>query len=318
MTDISPLSKKVSLEELREKFPLHLLSAIRGETNDLTEKEKIVLEKIISTDWTKETLSLSNQKDLETAALAVSLGAVIVYGFGNLNAIASHPHLEAVKYVNQTKGRPENQPGSITTTKSHIESVFDWAQLPKTLKKEQVLKLIDLLYNIGPFGFRGPAAAHIPDHLTTPNQSGRSTQLITPGYFCPSNQLLEKIFEQSGINFLFATSPNISRHLTGTNEEAAHYKMSGVQKDFGKKSGYFMIAHDNENLAHQNYPHHDPMSTSIIAFDQEYRTPDGKPAILLDRHGSLHLDYIIPIVKACDLDIILSEKAKQRLSVRKY
>jgi hypothetical protein len=55
--------------------------------------------------------------------------------------------------------------GSITTTPSRIPLMYDWSRLPVGLTRRQVLGLIDTLFTLGPFGLRGPAATHVPDHL---------------------------------------------------------------------------------------------------------------------------------------------------------
>ena len=41
------------------------------------------------------------------------------------------------------------------------------------------------LQALGPIGFRGPAAEHIPDHLTVTDAGMRTVQLITPGDALP-------------------------------------------------------------------------------------------------------------------------------------
>lgn len=46
---------------------------------------------------------------------------------------------------------------------------------------------MDDFYALGPFGFRGPAAAHVPNQLTQPADGVRTTQLIAPGDACASN-----------------------------------------------------------------------------------------------------------------------------------
>ncbi len=301
-----------------QSFPLHITQVIKGNSEDLSESENRIINKITSTDWKTHSLSLAKPEDIETAAHAVSLGAVMAYGFGNFNAIATHPHKETVSYVNITKGRPENQVGSITTTKDHILNLFDWEKVPKEIEQENLISLINELYKFGPFGFRGPAAAHIYEHLTSIQDGVKTVQLIAPGYQCSSNALIEKILAQIKEKYLYITSANISRHLTGAKEEPAHYKMEGIQEEFGGTPGYFMIAHEDETKIRSNYPKHEPMSTSILAFHKVNFDSEGRPLLTLERHGSLHFDEIVKIVQKYGFGLIKGEKAHNRLPIRQY
>ena len=51
--------------------------------------------------------------------------------------------------------------------------------------------LMDALYARGPFGFRGPAADRVPDHLTQWDAGVRTTQVIAPGAACPANAFFD-------------------------------------------------------------------------------------------------------------------------------
>ena len=113
---------------------------------------------LAETDWTQTTLDLADPADRELAAHATALGAALFYSFGNFCAIAAHPDRRSVVRVNLVKGRPENQVGSVTTTRDRFDALFDWSLLPDGLSREQVLALIDDFYELGPMGFRGPAA----------------------------------------------------------------------------------------------------------------------------------------------------------------
>ena len=76
---------------------------------------------------------------------------------------------ETVRRVNVMKGRPPEQVGSITTTPSRIPDVYHWSRLPGGLTRRSILGVIDTFFGMGPFGFRGPAAPHVPDNLTFPD-----------------------------------------------------------------------------------------------------------------------------------------------------
>src|SRR4051812_1726602 len=99
----------------------------------LSDEDEASLQAITSRDWTREALTLGDSADEVLAARAVALGAVACIGFGNLYAIATHPDAGVVRYVNKIKGRPLDQVGSITTTRSHLAELFDWSQLPAPL-----------------------------------------------------------------------------------------------------------------------------------------------------------------------------------------
>jgi hypothetical protein len=91
---------------------------------------------------------------------------------------------------------------------------------------------MDALYGLGPFGFRGPAAAHVPDHLTQLDQGVRTTQVIAAGIRCPSNALFARAVADVRTHLLYTTSANRSRHVTGAVEEPAHWQAAGISADF--------------------------------------------------------------------------------------
>src|SRR5215216_1045731 len=123
----------------------------------LSDEEEAVLRAITSRDWRSDALLLGEPADEDLAAQAVALGAIACHGFANLYAISTHPSLLVVRHVNQVKGRPLDQVGSVTTIRKHIPELFDWSQLPAPLTQDGVMRLIDRLLEVGPFGFRGPA-----------------------------------------------------------------------------------------------------------------------------------------------------------------
>src|SRR3954451_12382949 len=133
----------------------------------LSDAEEATLRALVARDWTREALRLGDLDDEALAARAVALGAVACHGFGNFYAISTHPSPLVVRYVNQIKGRPADQVGSVTTIRAHIPGLFDWSRLPEPLTQERVLERMDRLFEMGPFGFRGPAASDMPEHLTS-------------------------------------------------------------------------------------------------------------------------------------------------------
>lgn len=298
-------------------FPLEVARSIRGKQR-FSKEEIETIERITRSDWSATALSISNQEHIELAARGVGLGAIICYGFGNFYAVAAHPCNESVIHVNRSKGRPDNQVGSVTTTRERISRIFDWPQIPSALDTKALMDLINELYSMGPFGFRGPAAAGVPDHLTSQDGDKRTTQIIAPGYNCLSNALLERVLELTGQDFIFITSANISHNITGTTEEPAHYRMKGIQNDFGKCRGFIMVSHDDEEAIMQRYSKYRPMSTTILAFHKVTYDRHGQPQLFLERHGSLHVDDVSEVLKKHGFGLTIGPKAQSRLPERHY
>ena len=286
--------------------------------SSVTTTEQILLGSVEALNWNTYSLELSNASHRRFAARAVALGCPLFYGFANFYVLVAHPHRTSLERVNRAKGRPPLQVGSITTIRDHMPDLFDWRQLPKGLHKAQVLTLMDTLYGMGPFGFRGPAAQHIPDHLTSLAEQGtRTTQLIASGYTCPSNLFLQSAIAQLKENFLFITSANISSHLTGQ-EEPAHYEMKEIQSAFAQHKGMLMMRHPDEEEARARYPQYAPMSTSILGFYQLHTDARGKPALMIERHGSLPVETIAQVLSAFGLGYVLGPKAQARLAQHAY
>lgn len=74
----------------------------------------------------------------------------------------------------------------MTTTPARLLMLFDLARLGAGLDAPDVFGPADNLLSLGSFGFRGPAAAHLPGHLTVLGPEGRWVQVIVPGYRCPA------------------------------------------------------------------------------------------------------------------------------------
>ena len=274
-----------------------------------------LIRRIQSIDWHSIRFDLSNSDQQAEAARATALGAALFYSFGHFCAIAARPELESVQRVNLLKGRPINQVGSITTTRRHLESLFDWDQLPDGLTPEQILGLSDALLEIGPIGLRGPASPLVPSHLTSLDAGCRTTQLISPGLHCRSNELLDAILDQVPYDFLFITSANISSGRTGQ-VEPAHVELQGMQRDFGGCDGVVMIGHRDEAAVRRSYPEHLPMSTSIVAFHALAPGEGSNPCLVLERHGSLAAERIREVAACFSLDLRLGAGANVRLPMR--
>jgi len=283
----------------------------------LSDAEEATLRALVARDWTREALRLGDLDDEALAADAVALGAVACHGFGNFYAISTHPDALVVRHVNEIKGRPLDQVGSVTTTREHIPSLFDWSKLPAPLGTSQIEGLLDALLERGPFGFRGPAAAHLPEHLTALDGTIRTTQIISGGYRCAAQSFLDQCLRRIDRNYLYITSANRSRFQTGATEEPAHFALRGLQDEFGQVPGILMLAHEDERRARLAYSDYSPNSTTILAF---HRVDDRfeRPTLHIERHGSLHIDDVQPIAARFGLNVVLGPKAQQRLPVRSY
>lgn len=281
---------------------------------NLNADDRQVLARVAGTDWQGATLDLSEPSDRSFAAHATALGAALFYSFANFCAIAAHPHLDSVRRVNLLKGRPVDQVGSVSTTVDRIDRLFDWDRLPAGLTREDVRNLIDDFYALGPMGFRGPAATGIPDHLTSLEDGVWTTQIIAPGYRCPCNELIAEVLDLIGEDYVFITSANVSKGATGR-VEAAHYDVAGVQTDFGDRDGIVIIGHRDEEAVRRTYPHHLPISTSILAF-HKVMSNDSAPTLVLERHGSLAVDDVHRTARRHRFEIVLGEHAHERLPMR--
>ncbi|MFE1904590.1 hypothetical protein ACFW96_13105 [Streptomyces gardneri] len=264
-------------------------------------------------------LILGDIGDVRRAAEALGEGAAVAHGFGNFYALTARADREVVERVNRMKGRPAGQVGSVTTVREHVGSLFDWTRLPSELPRRQVEDLVEELFVLGPFGFRGPASARIPPHLSAVHDGVTTVQLIGPGYRCPSNAFLAEALDRTGAGFLSITSVNRSRHRTGAEHEPAHWRAEGVSTDFGHEPDVRILAHDDEAVARRRHPHHGSMSTTVLSF---HRTAgfgrSGLPALTLERHGSLSVDHTRAVAANHGFALTVPPQAERRLPARTY
>ncbi len=264
-------------------------------------------------------LTLARPECADVAARALARGAAIAHGFGNFYAITASPAPSVVERINLMKGRPRDQVGSVVTTPVRVARLFDWDRLPLGISTARVFDLMDRLFELGPFGFRGPAAPHVHSHLTTLDGDVRTTQVIAPGTRCPSNAFLARAMELTGTEYLYVTSANRSRHVTGADDEPAHFRGDAIAHEFGEDDDFLVLHHASDALARHAHPLHDPMSTTILGFHRlGLASADGRPALIVERHGSLPLEALRPIVARFGFALELGPKAERRLSLRSY
>jgi hypothetical protein len=264
---------------------------------------------------------LNRPDDVAAAVRALAAGAAVGHGFGGFYAITARGDAAGVWRVNQLKGRPLDQVGSIVTTPARMSDVFDWNALPPDLSRARVLELMDAFHALGPFDFRGPVAARVPGQLTQPADDVRTTQLIAPGYACASNGFLARALTATGDDFLYITSANRSHHLTGDPDTPAHWQAAGLRADFGSHPGFTLLEHADEAAARATFPQHLPMSTSILGFHALAAPADGSgdgPYLTLERYGSMHVDDVRAVLAAQGFGLALGPKALKRLPLREY
>jgi hypothetical protein len=251
------------------------------------------------------------------AAAVLAAGGVVGQGFGNFSVLTTRSDAVTVRRINLLKGRPPGQVGSVVTTPPRIPLLFDWGALPEGLTARAVRSLMDALFELGPFGFRGPAAAHVPNHLAQVDEGVRTTQVIAPGYACPSNRFLSRALDLVDGDLLYVTSANRSRHLTGAPDEPAHWRADGLRAEFGSDLDFVVLAHPDEAAARRCYPLHAPMSTTILAFHKVAQ--EGREVrLVVERHGSLPLEQLRSVVERVGFGLEIAPSAARRLELREY
>jgi len=253
---------------------------------------------------------LADPMQAERAAHALAEGAVVGHAFGNIYMIATRPDVAIVRRANMMTGRPAGAAGSVTTTRPHIAGLFDWSRLPAGLSPTRVIELMDALFRLGPFGFRGPAAAHLPDHLTSLDGNTRTTLVIAPGYRCPSNRFLARALELSGNDILAITSAKRWRGGVSAEAEPAQEHADGLIAEFGREPDFVTLAHHSEVAARRAYPLHAPMSPTILAFHR-LAAPDAenRPRLIVERRGSLPDEHVQAVVDRFGLGLALGAMA---------
>lgn len=338
-------SAAVETTPTEKKYPLSLHSLNEAIYGDISPAHEWAINNVEETDWQTRHWSMDNVISRRRAGQALAAGIPGFVEFGNFKALMFHPHIESMKTVNVAKGRDEIQVASVVTTKEHIESLVDWDKLPGGLRKEDVMNMIHSFYDrtsvdangsgnphaefAGPFGFRFPAADHIPNHLVSVDKlTGlRSVQLIAPGYDCLSNDVVANALkamkdrDPNQPNYLAITSANPSGRKT-RKDEPAHYLRRGIQAEFHNyEPGFFIMGHRTENIEEEvrnSYKHHDPNSTTILDFTRASAGEYGWPVIHMARHGSLSDEHTEMIVNSFGMELVIDEKARPKLELRDY
>jgi tRNA A37 threonylcarbamoyladenosine synthetase subunit TsaC/SUA5/YrdC len=262
---------------------------------------------------------LTNPDDVERAVAAIAAGSPVAYGFANFYALASRCDEPVVRAMNVMKGRPADQVGSVTTSASRGATLFDWSALPDGLSRTLVLDAMDVLFGLGPCGFRGPAAPHIPAHLTQVQHGVPTVQLIGPGYSCPSRHFVARALHAVERDFLYITSANRSHHRTGASDEPAHYRADALAREFAEEHGMVVLAHPDEAAARRAYPLHATTSVTVVSWSTTGgQDSDGRPVLVVERHGSLGFSDVAAALAPLGLGVRLGTRARGRLQARHY
>lgn len=258
-------------------------------------------------------------RDAGFAARALDAGAIVAHAFANFYAITTRADEATVRRVNLMKGRPPAQVGSITAPPNAIRDAWDFGELPTGVTRRRILQLVDTFFTLGPFGFRGPAAGHIPPHLTMADGPIITTQVIAPGYSCASRDFLATALRVTGDDFLYVTSANRSRHVTGAADSPAHWRAAGLRAEFGDEPGFLLVEHEDEAAARARYPRYLPMSTTILGFHRvEHVTGDRRPQLVLERQGSLPVGDVRAVLDDFGFGLVFGPRARNRPAVRDY
>ena len=266
----------------------------------------------MSDDHTR--LVLDDPAHARRAAALLAAGLPVAHGFGPIYALTARG--DTVRRVNALKGRPSDQTGSVTAPTGHVLDAFDLAALPAAVPPSLVRDVVDAFGALGPFGFRGPAAGHVPAGLTARDGTVTTTQVIVPGDACPSQVFLAAAAAAVGGMPLAISSANRSRHLTGGTDAPVHWRADPLRAELGG-DGLVLLEHDDDAAARARFPLHTTVSTTILALHHADRT-HGRVHLVLERHGSLHADLVDAVLCGLGLGLTIGPRAATRLVPRRY
>jgi hypothetical protein len=255
-------------------------------------------------------LLIDDQHDVEDVAEDIADGAIVATAFANFYVLVARPQVETVRRINVLTGRPVGQVGSVTTSFDLIPTLFDWSALPSGVSGHAVRALMDELFALGPFGFRGPAAEHVPTHLTLASAGVRTVQVIAPGYACPSNVLFAHAVDTLGSDLLSVGSA--SRPDTGR----VAWRADDIVAELREGGEFELIEHRDEAASLAAYPHHTPGPVTILSFHALDGFDDGRPVLTIDRHGSLPVEHVRELAEPLGFEIRSSDSARDDLLAR--
>ena len=260
-------------------------------------------------------LVLDRPDDAALAARLLAEGRLVAHGFANLYALTARG--DAVQRLNALKGRPRGQTGSLTAPTGRVLDAVDLARLPACLSRGLVEDVVAALTSIGPIGFRGPAAAHVPPGLTATDGPTTTAQVIVPGDACPSQRFLAAAAAAVPSGLLAITSANRSRHVTGAADAPAHWRADGLRAELADAVDLVWLEHADEAAARARFARHSPVSTSVVALHRAERA-HGRVHLVLERQGSLAAPEVARVLAALSLGLTVAPGAAVRLVPRSY
>ncbi|MBO3095449.1 hypothetical protein [Cellulomonas dongxiuzhuiae] len=257
-------------------------------------------------------LVLDRPDDVAHAVRSLADGVPVAHGFGNIYALTGRA--DAVVRINALKGRPHDQTGSLTAPAGRVLSALDLSALPACVSPGLLADVVDAFRALGPFGFRGPAAAHVPPGLTALDGSVTTAQVIVPGDACPSQRFLAASSDAVGL--LAISSANRSRHVTGQVDAPVHWRADALRAELAG-GDLVLLEHGDEAAARARFPRHTTVSTTILAFHRAERVR-GRVHLTLERHGSLAAQEVAQVLAALGLGVTAGPRAAVRLAPRSY
>ncbi|MFE4971302.1 hypothetical protein ACFRAR_04195 [Kitasatospora sp. NPDC056651] len=98
-----------------------------------------------------------------------------------------------------------------------------------------------------------------------------------------------------------------------------HWRADALKAEFDSEPGITFLENPDEDAARRSHPSHAPMSTTVLTFHKTDGTDDdGRPRLVVERHGSLPVELLAPAVAALGYGLSLSPGAARRLSQRSY
>ncbi|WP_315092914.1 hypothetical protein [uncultured Cellulomonas sp.] len=258
-------------------------------------------------------LILDRPADARLAAALLADGHPVAHGFGGIYALTARG--DRVRRLNALKGRPLDQTGSVTAPTGRVLDAFDLAALPVGVSRTLVQDVVDAFCALGPFGFRGPAAGHVPAGLTAQDRGTTTTQVIVPGDACPSQVFLAAAARAMGDEPLAISSANRSRHVTGGHDAPVHWRVDGLRAELG--TALVVLEHADEAAARARVWRHLPVSTTVLGLHRVERA-HGRVQLVLERHGSLHADDVARVLHRLGLGLVVGDRAVDRLAPRVY
>ncbi|UZN03779.1 hypothetical protein [Cellulomonas sp. S1-8] len=260
-------------------------------------------------------LVLDRPDDVAHAARLLAEGRPVAHGFGNIYALTGRA--DAVMRINGLKGRPRDQTGSLTAPSGRVLDAFDLAALPRGVTPSLVADVVAAFSALGPFGFRGPAAAHVPPGLTAPDGWTTTTQVIVPGVACASQRFLAAAADAVDGGPLVISSANRSRHVTGDVDAPVHWRADALRAELADAGDLVVLEHEDEAAARARFPRHTTVSTTILGLHRA-ELVHGRVHLTLERHGSLAAGEVARVLAVLGLGLTIGPRAAVRLAPRSY